>query len=344
MHVSEIVLAGHCKRPVSQHPVTPTPLHADMLSAHASWDTRPLPSARPRTSQPRESWPPAPLGSLAPALHLVTPPRLRASEAAGCAAHKPRDSTQSQPPTPWCLPATRTCAQEWGTCSGLSQIVSYSSDGLASESKAVGFKFLFLTGKLSFLPIRLDMLVWGVWSFACTIKIHCACWDLRPRPREAPIPPRGHGSSQAAGGLQAGPGSRAQGLPWRALLVQDRCRFSLRGLRLLVRWGQLSVTPLPCAWLPGSCGVSTRGLPGISVGSTCQQGFPGAGVEESQRVSSSSLRPSPLSLQSHLVLLFSFRVFSFFTVAYCSNIKDKLEARRDKIRLCFRPGPEERKV
>lgn len=41
MHVSEIVLAGHRKRPVSQH-AEPPPLHADMLSVHASWFTQPL--------------------------------------------------------------------------------------------------------------------------------------------------------------------------------------------------------------------------------------------------------------------------------------------------------------
>lgn len=180
------------------------------------------------------------------------------------------------------------------------------------NQKLWAFRFLFLTEKLSVLPIRLDMLVWGVWSFACTIKIHCACWDLRPRPREAPIPHQRArllpGSGRVAGRDQ-GEGSR----DCQALLLQDRCRFSVRGsgcwLVAESDGGQLSVTPRPYG-CPGSCGVSTPGSPGVSCGSTCPQGSPGRCGKPAYEQPCVSLKPSPLSLQSHLVLLFSFRVFS----------------------------------
>lgn len=87
---------------------------------------------------------------------------------------------------------------------------------LANESEAVGFSgFCFLTEKLSFLPVGLDMLVWGTWLFACTIKIHCACWDLRPSAVRTHPHQRVHGILPRQGGQVGGPGRdrNAQALP-----------------------------------------------------------------------------------------------------------------------------------
>lgn len=182
------------------------------------------------------------------------------------------------------------------------------------------FRFLFLTGKLSFWPIRLDMLVWGVWSFACTIKIHCACWDLRPRPREAPIPPRGHGSSQAAGGSQAGTREQGPGTAQRALLVQDRCRFSLGGSGCWSDGGQLCHSSALCV-AAGELWCEHTWVP---------RHFPASGHHHFPcRATWFCFSPLGFSL-FHCYLLFQ---------------RKSLRPSRDKeVRLCSRPGPEERKV
>lgn len=94
------------------------------------------------------------------------------------------------PQSPWnAPPPPRTHAREWYTCSGLSKLflsLRWIGEGIRSGGL---FQFLcFLTDKFSFLPIGQDMLFWGMWLFAGTIKIHCACWVQRPLPPWAPIP------------------------------------------------------------------------------------------------------------------------------------------------------------
>lgn len=69
----------------------------------------------------------------------------------------------------------------------------YPSEQLENESKAGGkgaFRFLIFKTKIK-LSIGFEMLVWGTWLFAGTIKIHCICQDLRPHPQWSSIPIRG---------------------------------------------------------------------------------------------------------------------------------------------------------
>lgn len=140
------------------------------------------------------------------------------------------------------------------------------------NQKLWAFRFLFLTEKLSVLPIRLDMLVWGVWSFACTIKIHCACWDLRPRPREAPIP---HQRARLLPG--SGPGRRVQGLPGPP--PSGQMPVQRAGLRLLascrVRWGP-ALCHSSAMWLPWELWCEHTWVPRRFLREYLPAGFPRA--------------------------------------------------------------------
>lgn len=176
-----------------------------------------------------------------------------------------------------------------------------------------------------------------MWSFACTIKIHCACWDLRPRPQEAPIPPEGTAPPRQQAGGRRGPGRRARDGP--ALRSRtDAGQMGGTGSRVVAGSGGGQLSSLLGRGAGAGCEhMGPQASPGrrpwspqeatAQVGGPCEQRFPRASLASGHHH----------SLHSPLVLLLG--VSFLFHCNLFSNIKDKLEAEQGpETRFCCCPG------
>lgn len=100
-----------------------------------------------------------------------------------------QNSSPSHHLPPWnTLLVPRDSVSRNGTCAQAVQNRFHPSDQLANDSEAVRFSgFCFSTEALSFFTHWIVHAGLGPLAFAGTIKIHCACWDLRPHPWQASI-------------------------------------------------------------------------------------------------------------------------------------------------------------
>ena len=107
--------------------------------------------------------------------------------------------------SPWnVLLVPRTHAQEWHTCSGPSKVVFTPQMDWQMNLKLWAFQvFVFLTEKLSFLPIGLDMLIWSMWFLYNKDTLYLlepeatSTVSIRPHKGAHGIPPRWAGQVES---------------------------------------------------------------------------------------------------------------------------------------------------